>query len=319
MTTRKALIVIAVIVAVGIGLLGGRQLAKMGSTDSSATPAATTSYTLDDLWRRLDDGTTGTKSAFSEPGSGPTAGTMRTLDEVMGKAPQRDDAGAKTSDVVAGKSFWGLTGGEWGLHFGAGDPSLTADNIKRGVTIFGVEGELVEIQAASRIPKTGQTTSYRTGDDGQYEYGHFPILEPVGSRTTGAYTVYGWAGTRFTDNGDGTATDNLTGLTWKRTGFQLLFMTWNDAVDYCNDLTLGGHSDWRLPNVNELHSLIDLRESDPALPAGHPFSYVQNSPHWSSTTHDGDSAKAWTVDIGDGYVYSGDKTNQQRLMPVRGP
>ena len=96
-------------------------------------------------------------------------------------------------------------------------------------------------------------------------------------------------------------------------------MTWNDAIDYCNDLTLGGHSDWRLPNVNELHSLIDLRESDPALPAGHPFSYVQNSPHWSSTTCGGDTAKAWTVDIGDGYVYSGDKTNQQRLMPVRGP
>ncbi|NIO68243.1 MAG: DUF1566 domain-containing protein, partial [Anaerolineae bacterium] len=43
--------------------------------------------------------------------------------------------------------------------------------------------------------------------------------------------------------------------------------------------------DWRLPNVRELQSLIDYGRQTPALPSGHPFTGVQSSLYWSSTTH----------------------------------
>ena len=70
-------------------------------------------YTLEDIYIRLDTGATGTKrTAFSEPSSGPTAGTGHTLDDVMGKAPVVDDeSGADLSDVASEKTFWGLKSG----------------------------------------------------------------------------------------------------------------------------------------------------------------------------------------------------------------
>ena len=93
-------------------------------------PAAPTSpgsamYTIEDIYNRLNDGTAGSKrtGAFTEPSSGPTAGTGHTLDEVMGKAPSVDDTdGADVADVLSGKTFWGLTSGAWGLQTGSPSP-----------------------------------------------------------------------------------------------------------------------------------------------------------------------------------------------------
>ena len=53
----------------------------------------------------------------------------------------------------------------------------------------------------------------------------------------------------YTDNGDGTVTDNVTGLMWQQ-AVPTATYSWAGAVTYCSTLTLAGHSDWRLPSRN---------------------------------------------------------------------
>ncbi len=150
------------------------------------------------------------------------------------------------------------------------------------------------------VPRTGQSTSYRTGDDGDYQMG---VSLPV---------------PRFTDNGDGTVTDNLTGLMWAKDANIDGYKTWDDAIDYCNALDHAGHDDWRLPNILELHSLIDIAHYGAALPDGHPFTGVQSYHYWSSTTLADVTDGAWYVNLDSGYVYCGYKTGTHYAWPVRG-
>ena len=61
----------------------------------------------------------------------------------------------------------------------------------------------------------------------------------------------------YTDNGDGTITDNVTGLVWTQ-DLSDASMPWSDASGYCESLTVGSMTDWRLPNVKELWSIRDF-------------------------------------------------------------
>jgi len=79
------------------------------------------------------------------------------------------------------------------------DADFTAGNIKKDVDLFGVTGTYEGGGGTSQLPKTDQTTSYADYDDGWYEAGN-----PVSPR--------------FTDNGDGTITDNATSLMWAKDG-----------------------------------------------------------------------------------------------------
>ena len=91
-----------------------------GNIDSGAAPGATSSYTLSDIYNRLDAGTAGAQSTFTEPAAGPGS-TMNTLNDIMGKAPAVDNTNGATADQVKeGTTFWGLnvTSGEWGLQTG---------------------------------------------------------------------------------------------------------------------------------------------------------------------------------------------------------
>jgi hypothetical protein len=161
------------------------------------------------------------------------------------------------------------------------------------------------------VAKTGQTTSYRTGDDGDLQKG------------------VAWPSPRFTDNGDGTVKDNLTGLMWAKDANLGGSMYWNSAINYANNLTLGSagcgasYTDWRLPNVNELQSLLDLGNAEPALSSGHPFLNVQTYPpkpiYWSSTTVAIRTYEAWRVDEGEFYSGSAPKNVNHYVWPVRGP
>lgn len=93
--------------------------ASPGTLEPPGPPGSTYSYTLEDIYQRLDIGEAGSPSAFTEASSGPTLGTGHTLNEIMAKAPQTDAAnGATQADVLAGKTFWGLTSGEWGVATG---------------------------------------------------------------------------------------------------------------------------------------------------------------------------------------------------------
>jgi hypothetical protein len=62
--------------------------------------------------------------------------------------------------------------------------------------------------------------------------------------------------TRFQDNADGTVTDSLTGLMWQKGENER--MDWYSALKNCREMRLAGHSDWRLPNLKELNSILNL-------------------------------------------------------------
>ena len=168
-----------------------------------------------------------------------------------------------------------------------------------------------ELAGFATVPKTGQNTCYDdsgnsinctgTGQDGEYQKG---IV---------------WPNPRLTGHGNGTVTDNLTGLMWTKDAQQIKgTMKWNDALNACNNLDFANYTDWRLPNVKELLSLIDYREHDPALPWGHPFDNVQFIFYWSSTTYDDITNHAWGVYVCNGYAYNYHKVTDAYVWPVRG-
>ncbi|RLD09136.1 MAG: hypothetical protein DRI44_09230 [Chlamydiae bacterium] len=110
--------------------------------------------------------------------------------------------------------------------------------------------------------------------------------------------------TRFTVDSTGSNVyDNLTCLMWTKNA-NLHQGYWTNAIDFCTNLVYGGYSDWRLPNIRELKSLVDLSKYSPALPDGHPFSFVQSYSYyyWSSSTSSYNSEYAWLVNIGHGHV-----------------
>ncbi|MBU2652223.1 MAG: DUF1566 domain-containing protein [Bacteroidetes bacterium] len=138
-------------------------------------------------------------------------------------------------------------------------------------------------QGAIQLPVTGQTTSYYPGDDGDLQMG------------------VQWPTQRFTDHGNGTCTDTLTGLIWLTDGNLMASrdpdfdqdynagdgsVNWTTALDYVARLNQDhylGYNNWRLPNIQELMSLLDLGVPDTALSLNHPFHNIQQS-YWSSTT-----------------------------------
>jgi hypothetical protein len=132
---------------------------------------------------------------------------------------------------------------------------------------------------------------------------------------------------RFTDRGNGTVRDNLTGLIWLKEANCFGGRTWAQALTDANALDSGScgltdgseAGDWRLPNVKELRSLIDFDQSDPALSNGHPFLNLPSSWHWSSTTFAGFPASAWHVLLDVGNTNFSLKTNVWLVWPVRGP
>jgi len=147
-----------------------------------------------------------------------------------------------------------------------------------------------------QLPRTGQTNTYYAGDDGSVRAG------------------VAWPVPRFTQHGDGTTTDRLTGLMWVTDGNLVSsrdpafdqdgtagdgLVTWEHALDYVAKLNREnylGHTDWRLPNIIELVSLIDFGRMNLALPAGHPFTNINTQAFWSSTTHG--IASGWTFIVG---------------------
>jgi len=164
----------------------------------------------------------------------------------------------------------------------------------------------LEVHVNGGLPKTGQTIPYYPGDDGEYQMG-YPLA--------GAQ--------RFFDNGDGTVTDAATGLTWIRDivaagiGSQ---MYWQDAIDACENLSYAGHNDWRMPNINELQSIIDYSRFDPCWDTS--IFVVPPDPwsiFWSSTRCAPWLDGVWAIDTYDGYKSPwGIPWDMWYVRPVRG-
>ena len=107
--------------------------------------------------------------------------------------------------------------------------------------------------------------------------------------------------------------DKETGLVWEKSPDNA-YRTWIAAINQCYSKQVGGRLGWRLPTVEELASLVDLTQSNPALPSGHPFDTdctsggcVQSYIYWSATTLAG-APGVWGVNVDSGYVGYYDKT-----------
>jgi hypothetical protein len=101
--------------------------------------------------------------------------------------------------------------------------------------------------------------------------------------------------------------DKETGLVWERSPSAGNFL-WDAALFHClTDTQVGGRKGWRLPKIEELASLVDPTQEDPALPAGHPFANIQvldGGPYWSATSNPGIPGEALYVFFGTGSVGS---------------
>ena len=120
----------------------------------------------------------------------------------------------------------------------------------------------------------------------------------------------------LSNNGDGSVTDNATGLVWQQTGAGST-MTWEEALAYAETLSLGGHDDWRLPSIQELRSLSDDRFLRPSVDRRY-FPGMQSSPYWSSTSQVNRPTRAWNVDFDSGLVSYEEKSSRQFVRCVRG-
>lgn len=169
------------------------------------------------------------------------------------------------------------------------------------------------------VAKTGQTIAYEGNDDGALKKG------------------VTWPNPRFTDNADGTVTDNLTGLIWlKNVSCIADGGIWLAALNSCHtlangtcDLTDGSNiGDWRLPNRNELTSLLDISYINPPLSndsgvgqwtsgVDSAFSNVNSYNFWTSTTYADNTDYAWSVSFSNGFVDIGPKALARHVWPVR--
>ena len=197
-------------------------------------------------------------------------------------------------------------------NFGFSTQTVPADckgSLSDGISIVEVTiaGCMVTV---STLPGTGQTISYAPGDDGAVQAG---------------------AALSYTDNGDGTVTDNNTRLTWeKKTDATVnLVYTWYGALDYAAELNamnggqgFAGHNDWRLPNIRELQSIVDYSRTAPCInpvfgPTMGKLNFVD---FWTSTSWaPGPQNGAVSVDFAShGTVIGFGKTSALRVRAVRG-
>lgn len=200
----------------------------------------------------------------------------------------------------------------------------SAEADKGGMAVCSVElaactANLAALETEVRVPQTGQETSFTAGDDGDLMVGA-PLPVP-----------------RFTDNGNGTVTDNLTRLIWLKDAGCLGAKTWPDAVSSANNLASGAcglsdgsaAGDWRLPNIGELHSVINFQFTPVAVSnthgtapwtSGDPFTGPLGGDNnfWSSTTLAGNFTFGLFVEPTQGAISFEPKTSTLSVWPVRG-
>jgi len=92
-------------------------------------------------------------------------------------------------------------------------------------------------------------------------------------------------------------------------------LNWQDAKEYCSELDLEGYDDWRLPNIKELQSIVDISRIKPAIKRD--FSNVENNYYWSSSEYIASSKSAWVVYFYFGYTYNGSKSSEYFVRCVR--
>ena len=164
------------------------------------------------------------------------------------------------------------------------------------------------------ILNTGQTHCYN--DVGQQ------IDCPFSGQDADLRIGMSWPPVRYTPQGE-VVIDRLTGLAWTRNANIGTFpYTWQESfaqIRKLNQEHYGGYSDWRLPNRNELRSLMSCQAKKPSLPDGHPFLNVFLGWYWTSTTAVIHPAYAWSLHLEGARMFYGRKNQYQLFWPVRWP
>ena len=113
--------------------------------------------------------------------------------------------------------------------------------------------------------------------------------------------------------------DKETGLVWDRApaGKRI---SWGSALQRCYNRSVAGRKGWRLPNIEELTSLLDTTQNDPALPTPHPFTLTEPEPgfYWTKTSVTINRDWAWSIFLGLGEVIPTDKEINGYSWCVRG-
>jgi hypothetical protein len=134
-----------------------------------------------------------------------------------------------------------------------------------------------------KLPDTSQVVSTTTTFGEDSDYTTTPSANPQS----------------FTDNGDGTITDNVTGLMWQKADAGE--MTWENSVNNASAQTTGGYSDWRLPNPHELMSLFNYETGNPAMNATYfPPASPSAEYWWSRDVFGTSTTNVWCVNSGGG-------------------
>ena len=220
------------------------------------------------------------------------------------------------------------------------------------ISVFAQSGVVVvpfgDGGAPAPVQKTGQVLCYApSGTSGPYV-----IVPCTGTGQDGESQMgVAWPAPRFTDQGDGTIKDELSGLIWLKNancsgGYPgsdgkmnrvnaLKFvdlLNKNMLLTNCGDIN--NHDDWRLPNRFELESLLDLSQPPAnvlgvSLPPGHPFDNVERDDfYWSSSdvSYYAALGVGWAVSFGGGRVEQRhatlhsppDSYSDSYVWPVRG-
>lgn len=164
--------------------------------------------------------------------------------------------------------------------------------------------------AGCNFPDTAQTGDYTAtfGEDSDYQ--------PAAAKPD--YTIYTPVGI------SSVTVDNRTGLMWitnpmKDAGFNKPGVsTWEVAISSCEALNYAGYTDWRLPNVRELVSIVDYGVASPSINSNFFPDTPVSGMYWTATTYVPDTTKAWYVLFNAGSLGGVSKTGSNYVRCVRG-
>jgi hypothetical protein len=128
------------------------------------------------------------------------------------------------------------------------------------------------------------------------------------------------AGPRFVDNRDGTISDTASGLTWQQDGEASGQINLISGMEYCATLTLGGHTNWRLPTVDELLTLVNRNESNQhtrLMNLGFTNILVGYGNYITSSLYAGDTGQLWVYNTLSGNLLHENRNNANRALAVR--
>ena len=309
------------------------------STDPATAPSVNYSYTVQTqavgIWSMLNFPDTGQTNRYTatfgqdadytiHPPSFTDNGDGTVKDNVTGLIWQKADGGEMTwsnavlyaqTNRVGNQSDWRLPTSHEAfsiLNHGTVNPALDTNFFTLSAAKYWWSADtqvsdatrVWSINAGGGIGAHRQDETLSAGGTNRYQV-----------RCVRGVTLSGPPQHHFTNNLNGTITDLDTGLTWQQA--EASAMNWESALQYAEGLSLGGQTDWRLPNVKELQSINDELRSNPSVDTSF-FTGANSSSHWSTTTVMNLANRAWYVNFQLGLVTYEDKLTNYFVRCVRG-